>query len=386
MRECHLLACDLVEIPYSTYSLAQGLLNPMKLCRRSEKTFSLLVAFVAVYYALPQRVFSHLELVMPTKRWMYIAPISLLSVGAEWMIMFGFHWTAIWGLAKSAPEELTGKFYVLFALMVGQAGLWGYLGSLSGEWVWQIWSSCKNASSLKQLPWHYRGAILTRFAFVWVAVGGWYYIVRRFQPVWDLGPYQGHINIRDAGVLGFVLGGLGASAMWVVEIAVYSSRPADHNHKVNKQQLNCYLQLRQYLGNFLTVTGIVLTLGTLSLNASRDFIKTASEHNFFPRDLIAIFGGVFTVLLGMAYAPAYLALRTFGSDVRDSIVPGVLPSDTKAEEKDGGVELIEKWAENRDKLDDLLQLQIRDWKSFGPQFAILAPLATGLASRLIGGR
>ena len=88
----------------------------------------------------------------------------------------------------------------------------------------------------------------------------------------------------------------------------------------------------------------------------------------------------------MAYAPAYLALRTFGSDVRDSIVPGVLPSDTKAEEKDGGVELIEKWAENRDKLDDLLQLQIRDWKSFGPQFAILAPLATGLASRLIGGR
>jgi hypothetical protein len=135
----------------------------------------------------------------------------------------------------------------------------------------------------------------------------------------------------------------------------------------------------------LTVTGIVLTLGTLSLNASRDFVKTASERNFFPHDLIAAFGGVFTVLLGMAYAPAYLALRTFGSDVRDSIVPGVLP-DSKAEEKDGGVESVEKWAENHEKLDDLLQLQIRDWRSFGPQVAIVAPLATGLASRLLGGK
>jgi hypothetical protein len=179
---------------------------------------------------------------------------------------------------------------------------------------------------------------------------------------------------------------LGTSAMWVVEIAVYSSWPADG--PVNRAQLDSYLRLREYLGNFLTVTGIILALGTLDLNASREFIKTANEHNFFPRDLITIFGGVFTVLLGMAYAPAYLALRELGSSVRDSIVPRALPDDPRpaTEEKDGGFELVEKWAENRDKLDDLLQLQIRDWKSFGPQFAIVAPLATGLASRLIGSK
>jgi hypothetical protein len=185
-------------------------------------------------------------------------------------------------------------------------------------------------------------------------------------------------------VLGFVLGGLGASAMWVVEVAVYSSRPVAT--PVGRKHLDCYLRLREHLGHFLTVTGIVLTLGTLSLNASRDFIKTACERNFFPHDLIPIFGGVFTVLLGMAYAPAYLALRSLGSDVRDSIVPGILPEDSKADGKDGGVESVEKWAENREKLDDLLQLQIRDWRSFGPQFAIVAPLATGLASRLIGSK
>jgi hypothetical protein len=321
---------------------------------------------------------------MPTRRWMYIAPISLLCVAAELIIMFGFHLKAIGGVAR-APEELTGKFYVLVALMVGQAGLWGYLGSLGGEWVWQIWSSCKNGPSLNRLPRHYWAAILTRFAFVWVAVGVWYFIVRQVQPVWDLGPYQNQINIRDAGLLGFVLGGLGVSAMWVVEIAVYSSLPADGT--VNRTHLDCYLRLRQYLGNFLTVTGIVLALGTLGLNASRDFIKTANAQNFFPHDLIAVFGGVFTVLLGMAYAPAYLALRNLGSKVRDSIVPPALPEDPKpAEEKDGGFELVEKWAENREKLDDLLQLQVRDWKSFGPQFAIVAPLATGLATRLIGGK
>jgi len=326
---------------------------------------------------------------MPTRRWMYIAPISLFCVAAELIIMFGGHWEAIKSVL-SAPEELeelNGKFYIFVALMVGQAALWGYLGSLCGEWVWQIWSSfCKNGPSLRRLPRHYWGAILTRFVSVWAAVGVWYYIVRQIHLSWnwDLGPYS-QINIRDAGLPGFVLGALGVSAMWVVEIAVYSSLPPDD--LVTPTHLECYLRLREYLGNFLTVTGIVLALGTLGLNASWEFVKAANKDNRFPHDLIVVFGGVFTVLLGMAYAPAYLALRTLGSDIRDSIVPPALPDDPKpAEEKGGGFELVEKWAENREKLDDLLQLQIRDWKSFGPQFAIVAPLATGLASRLIGGK
>ena len=321
---------------------------------------------------------------MPTWRWMYIAPISFLCAVAELTIMFGFHWTDLKGVL-SAPEELTGKFYVLVALMVGQAGLWGYLASLGGEWVWQIWSSCKTGPSLKRLPWHYWAAILTRFAFVWIAIGVWYFVVRKVQPVWNLGPYQDKVNIRDAGILGFVVGGLGVSAMWIVEIAVYSALP--ESGKANRAQLDCYLRLRQHLGNLLTVTGIVLTLGTLSLSASRDFIKTADVKNFFPHDLIAVFGGVFTVLLGMAYTPAYLALRNLGANVRDSIVPEVLPGDLKpADEKDGGFDLVEKWAEHREKLDELLQLQIRDWRSLGPQVAIVAPLAMGVASRLMGGK
>ena len=53
---------------------------------------------------------------MPTRRWMYIAPISLLCVAAELAIMFGLHLKAIGGLPR-APEELTGKFYILVALM-----------------------------------------------------------------------------------------------------------------------------------------------------------------------------------------------------------------------------------------------------------------------------
>ena len=317
---------------------------------------------------------------------MYIAPICFLAVGLELTIMFGYHWDALKGVPW-APEDLNGKFYVFVALMVGQAALWGYLGSLTGEWAWQVWKLCSKGPSLKRLPGHYWVAILTRFAFVWIAIGVWYYIVRQIHVSWNwnLGPYQSLINIRDAGLPGFVLGGVGVSAMWVVEIAVYSSVPADG--VVTREHLVCYLRLRDYLGSLLTVTGIVLALGTLGLSASRDFIKAASESNPFPHDLIVVFGGVFTVLLGMAYAPAYLALRTLGCNVRDSIVPESLPPDPKlATEQDGGFEWVEKWAENREKLADLLQLQIRDWKSFGPQVAIVAPLATGLASRLVGGK
>jgi hypothetical protein len=320
---------------------------------------------------------------MPTRRWMYIAPISIACVIAELTIMFGPHWEVMRGL-RTAPEDLNGKFYVFVALMMGQAGLWGYLGSLVGEWVFQIWTFCKKGPSRKLLPWHYWAAISTRFASVWAAVGVWYYVVRQFQPSWDLGPYQSHINIRDAGLLGFVPGALGVSAMWLVEIAVYSSLPADG--KVSRSNLDCYLNLREYLGNILTATGVILALGTLSLSVSRDFIKTANKNNAFPHELVIVFGGVFTVLLGMAYTPAYLALRELGCNVRDSIIPEILPDDPKpAPEEGGGFHSVEEWAENREKLGDLLQLQIRDWKSFGPQVAIVAPLATGLASRLLGG-
>src|SRR5215471_21391466 len=114
---------------------------------------------------------------MPTRRWMYIAAISFLCVAVEWIIMFGFRWQPIKGV-PSALEDSNGKFYMLVALMLGQAGLWGYLGSLCGEWVWKLSSLCKQAPSLKLLPWHYWLAILTRFAFVWVAVGVWYFIAR----------------------------------------------------------------------------------------------------------------------------------------------------------------------------------------------------------------
>lgn len=317
---------------------------------------------------------------MPTRRWMYIAPASFACIALELLIMFGFHWGMVAGI-RSGGEDINGKFYVFLALMVGQAGLWGYLGCLCCEWVWQIWPLCKNGPSFKRLPSHYRMAIVTRFVSAWAAVAVWALIVSRMT--WDLGPFQ-LMNIQFAGLLGFFPGVMAVSAMWIVEVAVYSSLPK--TGRVSRTSIDCYLRLRGYLGNFLTVGGIILALGTLDINASRAFIKAACEENFFPQDLVIVFGGVFTVLLGMAYAPAYLALRTLGSKVRDSIVPQVLPNaPDMTSDKDGELHLVEQWAEDREKLGDLLQLDIRDWKSFGPQFAIVAPLATGLASRLVGG-
>ena len=59
---------------------------------------------------------------MPTRRWMYIVPISFLCVAAELIIMFGFRFEIL-RRPPLASEELAGKFYVLVVLMVGQAGL-----------------------------------------------------------------------------------------------------------------------------------------------------------------------------------------------------------------------------------------------------------------------
>lgn len=319
---------------------------------------------------------------MPTWRWMYIAPVCFACVAIELAVMFGFHWGTIRGVF-SAGEDINGKFYVFLALMVGQAALWGYLGCLCCEWVWQISPMCKSGPSFRRLPWHYRLAITTRFIAAWSAVAVWYVVVCKLRPHWDLGAFQ-QMSIHRAGLLGFIPGVLAVTAMWIVEIAVYSSLPEDGS--VTRTSIDCYLKLREYLGNFLTVGGIILALGTLDINASRAFIKAASSKNFFPQDLVIVFGGVFTVLLGMAYAPAYLALRSLGCKLRDSIVPQLLPSNpATTNESDWGLHFLEQWAEDREKLGDLLQLEIRDWRSFGPQFAIVAPLATGLASRLIGG-
>jgi hypothetical protein len=67
-----------------------------------------------------------------------------------------------------------------------------------------------------------------------------------------------------------------------IHVQTYTSLPAAGT--VQQTQLDCHLRFRRYLGNFLTFTGIVLTLGTLSLNASKDFVKTANEHNFPPSE------------------------------------------------------------------------------------------------------
>lgn len=318
---------------------------------------------------------------MPTRRWMYIAPVSFFFVFLELAILLGHNGDALTGV-EWASEELNGKFFIFLALMMGQAGLWGYITCLFGEWLVQIRAVCREGPSLCRLPRHYRWAITIRFVAACASVVVWYFIVLLMRPDWDLGAF-GKLHISKAGLLGFLPGVIGVSGMWAVEIAVYSSLPLAV--PISRAQVNCYLKLREYLGNFLTSTAIVLVLGTLDVNASRDLIKTACDRNFFPRDLVILFGGVFTVLLGMAYAPAYLALRNLGCQIRDSIIPEIAPSPPHpVSDKDDGFTLLNTWAANREKLTDLLNLDIRDWKSFGPQFAIVAPLATGIATHLIG--
>ncbi len=121
----------------------------------------------------------------------------------------------------------------------------------------------------------------------------------------------------------------------------------------------------------------MISLGTLAKGASRHaFIAARGNPADFPPEYVLLHGAYFTGLLALVYVPTYTRLVAAGGDILDSVFPVTAP----------GVELsrLAEWQSNRKSLEELLQLRTGALDNLRASVTILAPLASGTVSVLLG--
>lgn len=108
------------------------------------------------------------------------------------------------------------------------------------------------------------------------------------------------------------------------------------------------------------------------LRAAAEATRRASR---FGVDLVWGYGLYYSYVLILVYLPAYLSLLSLGRRLRDALAPEVLPTNST----------FENSKKVRDALDDVLQLRLGAAESLKVATLILVPVATSLASTLLGG-
>jgi hypothetical protein len=191
---------------------------------------------------------------------------------------------------------------------------------------------------------------------------------------WPLPSHTPKLTILTA--IAIVIALAAIVGMWMAGIALQwlaSKGTAD------LETLNRFLVLRTTLNGLLTLTGVIVGLGTLSSGALRNAVLAlnppapAKPLFEFDAQYVLVYGLFFTGLLAIAYAPSYLALRTTGTWLRNNAYP--LP--------DPGTPTFSAVLKERETFDDFLQVNLSASASFKASVAILAPLASSLIALLI---
>lgn len=188
------------------------------------------------------------------------------------------------------------------------------------------------------------------------------------------------MNLHGLDILGFLTAAFAVICIWRAEVSLCIDLTT-----VEGSPFFHYMLLRGYLDRFLLMASLILGLAMLSLAALRNFVMQlqSSADNVVVtigedfRDHVLLFGVVFSTLLAIAYAPAYLRFQEIGNRIRDCLLEPFAP-------KSGGTAAeIEQWAEHKTKLENAMRLRIRKWESLGPGLSIFAPLAISAITRLL---
>ena len=88
-----------------------------------------------------------------------------------------------------------------------------------------------------------------------------------------------------------------------------------------------------------------------------------------------LYGAFFTAGLLLVYGPAHLALKRFGTRIRDHYFP---PSEMPAPDSDE----LRGWLDKRSTLEGLLQLNVTPTQQLQASLFILAPLLSAVITTL----
>jgi hypothetical protein len=152
--------------------------------------------------------------------------------------------------------------------------------------------------------------------------------------------------------------------------------------KPSAKQVQRFLELRESMQHFLFLAGAFIFLAMLSVGALRNAILAQDPDDealasSFPPEYVLLFGIYFSLLLALAYMPAYASYLEVGGRLRDDLVgptpPGV------------GVSELKKWRDERTDLESVLRLDVGVGESFRAGVVVFAPLAGSLVSLLLPG-
>lgn len=304
------------------------------------------------------------------RKWQWL--LVLLFVAGEWFILFAPDLRSSFAFLRQGVESLACpdipkdallqffNFRMWLIVSLSQAIIWGAVACVSLRWLGDLWMTGEPGG-------RWRRVVTVVFRSLLFGFGLWFFLTP--APKWHLGCFSGHISVRASGVLAYVAVGFAAIVMWVLENRV-CSLPLE---KPTLATTRRYVELRHRLQILLLMSSVILAFGVIGLIARRTFLQEISPDSFFPNSIV-LEGFEYTLLLALAYAPVHAAFNTVGAKLRDGLMP-VPESD--------GVDAIQQWAKFSNELGDLMQIQIYDWKSFGPGIPILAPFLLGLISDLL---
>lgn len=163
--------------------------------------------------------------------------------------------------------------------------------------------------------------------------------------------------------------GLATMAMWSIEQHVKEIGGINPLREMAQ-----FLWLRQGIQLMLSLSSAILVFGVANLFARRAVVQSLAPENFLSEEQIMLQAFLYTVMIGLSYIPAYLAVNRAAAKLRDAILPAPTDASTAA--------LLERQRASS-AIDETLQIRLHDWKSLGPGFAILAPVMVGLATNIV---
>ncbi len=264
--------------------------------------------------------------------------------------------------ASPASEEFVKdiRFLIWAVLLCTQSALWAILALPLWTSLHRLYSDYGASRGLVR-------QIALSTAVIVVLGVGFVFFYSPAVPDYPLAHHRAKLLILTA--VGFGVTLLALIGMWLVEAA--SVRLASGR---GENALPEYLRLRGDLRYFLTAAAVIIGAATLSTGALRSAILANVHGASFPPEYVLYYGAYFSLLLALAYAPAYFTFRQVGRDLENALLP--LPK--------GSPNAWSDWYANRKALEGLLELDVATSKGLQTGLAIAAPFIGSAIGLLLG--
>jgi hypothetical protein len=196
-------------------------------------------------------------------------------------------------------------------------------------------------------------------------------LIARHLPHTTLAHHPAKVTLVN--LLAVAVAAVALEGIWYVNAALGDIGPAHDD----KERVRGYLSLRRSLLRFITFLGAMISLGTLAKGAYRHaFVAAGGAPGEFPPEYVLLHGAYFTGLLALVYVPIYTRLSAAGNAILDAVFPVTAP--------DLELTRLADWQSNRKSLEELMQLRSSALNHLRASVTILAPLASGMISVLLG--